>query len=404
MHRRLAARPVLSRALLALALAGASGAAFGIQVCELNGQPINPDNGNTTAGKTGLMRCHEGEGGPVVREQELQHGKFMGVVRYFKDGAIDKEYKVNERGNRDGLAREWAAGDGGKRGLVREETDRDGRTIGLARTWYPSGVLRRVTFYGDDEREQAYAEFTMQGQLYELRCASQPVLGKDFDDRAACGFAGSASSVVLYSGKGQPRSRVSFERGERKKSETLWDSGSVRDVQEATASGGTDKSFAADGTLRHEVQWVGLGNGRPGRITTLDREFHESGKLIRERTWRAGERGGEPLTESTWYLNGQPKARTDYVAEDGRTLRRETEFHDNGKKSFEGAWIVGARGSRDETATGTHRSFDPDGHLRSERSYDERGRLKHERELDERGNVVRDDDVFEDGSRKAVGR
>jgi antitoxin component YwqK of YwqJK toxin-antitoxin module len=393
-----------SLAVLSLLLATASGAAFAVSVCELNGQSVNPDNGNTTEGKTGLMRCRDGASGPVLREQELQHGKFMGVVRYFKDGALEKEYRVNERGNRDGLAREWASGDGGKQVLVREETERDGRTIGLARNWYPNAVLRRVTFYGDDAREQAYAEFTMQGQLYELHCAAQPVLGKDFDDRAACGFAGVASSVVLYSGKGQPRARVSFERGERKKSETLWDSGSVRDVQEATATGGIDKSFAADGTLRHEVQWVGLGNGKPGRVTTLDREFHESGKLIRERTWRAGERGAEPVAESLWYLNGQPKAQTVYAAEGGRTLRRETGFHDNGKKSFEGSWIVGARGGRDETATGTHRSFDAEGRLRSERVYDERGRITHEREMDERGNVVRDDEVFEDGSRKAVGR
>ncbi|MDQ2927030.1 MAG: hypothetical protein M3R22_02520 [Pseudomonadota bacterium] len=402
MHR--AAAFLLRPALLALALADSSASAFGVQVCELNGQPVNPNNGSTTAGKIGLMRCHEGEGGPIVREQELQQGKFMGIVRYFKDGAVEKEFRVNERGNRDGPAREWATGEAGKHVLVREETERDGSTIGLARSWYPSGVLRRVTFYGDDAREQAYAEFTMQGQLYELRCAPQPVLGKDFDDRAACGFAGAASSVVLYSGKGQPHARVSFERGERQKSETLWDSGSVRDVQEATSSGGTDKSFAADDTLRHEVQWVGIGNGRYVRVTTLDREFHESGKLIRERKWRPAERGAEPVSESLWYLNGQPKAQTDYVTDNDRTLRRQVEFHDNGKKSFEGSWVVGARGGGDETATGTHRSFDAEGRLRAERIYDERGRIKHEREIDERGNVVRDDEVFEDGSRKAVGR
>ena len=55
--------------------------ALAVQVCELDGQHVNPSNGATTAGKTGLMRCREGEGGPVVREQELQQGKFMGLVR-----------------------------------------------------------------------------------------------------------------------------------------------------------------------------------------------------------------------------------------------------------------------------------------------------------------------------------
>ena len=58
----------------ALAAACTALPAFAVQVCELNGQPVNPNNGYTTEGKSGLMRCRDGEGGPVVREQELQHG------------------------------------------------------------------------------------------------------------------------------------------------------------------------------------------------------------------------------------------------------------------------------------------------------------------------------------------
>ncbi len=392
-------------ALVALALGGGADAALAVQACELNGQPINPDNGSTTEGKTGLMRCRDGQGGAILREQELQHGKFMGAVRYFQGGVLEKEYRVNERGNRDGLAREWSRADAaGKSVLVREETYRDGHNVGLAKSWYPSGTLRRLTFYGDDEREQAYAEFNMQGQLYELRCAARPVLGSDFDDKAACGFSGAPSTVVFYGGKGQPRARAVFVAGVRQKSDTLWDSGAVRDEQEATAGGGIERSFAADGTKRHELQWVALTGGRSGRITTLEQEFHESGKLVRERRWKVGERGGEPVSDARWYLNGQPKALIEYVADNGRTLRRDVEFHDNGRKSFEGSWLVGARGERDESAIGTHRRFDADGHLRLERTYDERGHLSHERELDENGKVGRDDEVFEDGSRKAVGR
>ena len=78
--------------------------------------------------------------------QELQAGAFKGAVRYFKNGQLEKDYRVNERGNRDGIAREYARGDSGaKPVLVREETYRDGRTVGLARSWYPSGQLRRVS-------------------------------------------------------------------------------------------------------------------------------------------------------------------------------------------------------------------------------------------------------------------
>ena len=393
--------PVALAALAALAL---TPLAHAVPSCELNGQRVNPDNGSTTEGKTGLMRCRDGEGGLVLREQELQGGKFMGVVRYYQEGVLQREYHVNEKGNRDGLSREWARPEpGAKPVLVREETLRDARTIGIARVWHPTGQLRRVTFYGDDEREQAHAEFTAQGQLADLRCGPKPVLGADFDDKAACGFAGAVSTVTLYNGKGVAKGRLAFDRGESRKSETLWENGAVRESTEQNAAGGVERAFAVDGTKRRETQWTTVPGERPRRITTLDQEFHESGKLVRERRWRPSERGGELQLEATWYLNGQPKTKSEYSVADGRTLRRETSYHDNGRKAFEGAW-QGERGGRAELAVGTQQTFDGEGRLRGERSYDERGRIKRERELDERGNVVRDDEVFEDGSRKAVGR
>jgi hypothetical protein len=76
--------------------------ALAVQVCELDGQHVNPSNGATTAGKTGLMRCREGEGGLVVREQELQQGKFIGRVRCCKDderGQVKRERELDEHGN-----------------------------------------------------------------------------------------------------------------------------------------------------------------------------------------------------------------------------------------------------------------------------------------------------------------
>jgi antitoxin component YwqK of YwqJK toxin-antitoxin module len=300
--------PCLAAALLAFA----SPAVLAVQVCELNGQPVNPNNGYTTEGKTGLMRCRDGEGGPVVREEELQQGKFMGVVRRFRDSALEREYRVNERGNRDGLSREWAPATGGdKPVLVREETYRNGSTVGLVRTWTAAGQPRRIAFHGDDGNERASVEFNAQGQLSELRCAPQPVFGTAFDDRAACGHAGAATTSTLYSGKGQAASRVMVERGVRRKLETLYESGAVHELQESNATGGVERTFAADGTKRREVQWLALAGDRPRRVTTLDQEFHESGKKLRERHWQAGERG-ELVSEETWYLNGQPKERVEY--------------------------------------------------------------------------------------------
>ena len=178
----------------------------------------------------------------------------------------------------------------------------------------------------------------------------------------------------------------------------------MRELSEVSAGGGVERSSPPTAPSGASSSGRRSPASAPRRVTVLDQEFHESGKLVRERRWRPTERGAELVSERRWYLNGQPKTRSDYSVADGRTLRRETGFHDNGRKSFEGAGRAPAGGGRGELATGTQQSFDAEGRLRGERIYDERGRIKRERELDERGNVVRDDEVFEDGSRKAVGR
>lgn len=78
----------------------------------------------------------------------------------------------------------------------------------------------------------ALAEFSAEGQLTDLRCGPSPLLAPHFDDIEACGFSGDVSNAVLYSAKGQPRMRLAYQRGERRRSEALWDDGSVRNLQE----------------------------------------------------------------------------------------------------------------------------------------------------------------------------
>ena len=399
---------VLARLAAVSSMALAAGPVLALQTCEIAGQSVNPNNGGTTAGKSGLMRCKDADTGEVQREQELQNGKFMGVVRYFRSGQVEKEFGVNERGNKEGLSREWTIDASGKRVLTREETDRNGSMVGLARTWYPSGQRQRLTFYGDDQREQAVVEFTADGKLADLRCAPTPLFGSDFDDRAACGFGGPVTTV-LYNGKGQASSRIAFERGERRKTETLYDSGAVRELRELTTTGGVERSFTADGTERHAVQWVALpakdASSRPGRVNVLDQEFHESGKLVHERRWAPSERRAEPVSETWWYLNGQMKELVAHATVGEQRTRHRSTYFDNGKLASDGTWLLPeTRFDRGSQPTGVHRSFDPSGTLRSERVYDDRGRLTREREFDERGSLVRDDEVFEDGSRKAAGR
>lgn len=384
--------------LCALVLGAASANVQAIQVCELDGQHVNPANGHTTAGKTGLMRCRDGEGGPVVREQELKNGVFMGVVRHFKDGVLHREHSVNERGNRDGRAREY---DGSQ--LVLEETYRNGKVVGLSKRWHANGQLRRVSFHAEEDREQAVAEFTRQGRLAELRCAPQPQLAPAADDAAWCGHQGGPGTVSTYTEDGRLRGKLVHERGERRLSELLWENGRPRERVESTATGGTERSFTDGGTPRRERQWVNVEDGgRMRRSTVLEREYHESGTLVHEKRWAPGPRGGELQSERRWYLNGQPREAVTYTQADGRTLRRDLGFHDNGKLAHASEWLLAGRYERQ--AAGVHKSFDASGLLRLERHHDAKGRLTREREFDGSGQVTRDDELFEDGSRKAYAR
>lgn len=393
-----------SRVLALMFALAVPGLAHAVESCEIGGQSVNPNNGNTTAGKTGLMRCRDSEGGPVLREQELRNGVFMGVVRSFRNGVLEREHSVNEKGNRDGRSREFAATPGASNQVLRDETLRNGTTVGLARTLLASGTLKRVSFHGDDGREQAVAEFTPQAKLAELRCGAQPLLAPDADDATWCGHRGREPvTVELFASNGAVRGRLTHQRGERRKVEALWDNGKLREETVIDSAGGSERGYSAEGVKRREAVWVTqVANGRSTRITTLDQEFHESGTLVRERRWLPGERGSELQLEQHWYLNGQPREKLEYFQQDGQSARRETRYHDNGRVSAEGLWFV--KGRYDSQATGTHKNFDDQGRLRSERFHDGRGRVNRERELDETGRVLRDEALFEDGSRKAFAR
>jgi YD repeat-containing protein len=426
----------------------ASSSTVALQRCELDGRPVDVNNGAATANRSGLVRCRDADSGQVEREQQLQDGRFMGVVRQFKAGQVAREYSVDEKGNRDGVSREWEIdATTSRRTLVREETLRNSQNVGVARAWYSSGTPRRLTAYGDDGRERAAVDFNEDGRVSALRCTGEPVFGPLFDDRTACGHAGAASTVVLYSGRGTPTSRITYDRGERRKAETLFPSGAVRQIRVTEVEGGFEQTFAENGVKRRELRWVtvvpgssagtgtstnaptstststGAGAGanaggianasaassfapRPRSVETLDQEFHESGSLVRERRWTPTERGAEPLLEATWYLNGQPRDRDEFVTEDGRRLRHQTTYYDDGRPASQGVWWIGPSGSRvdrSERAIGVHKRFYPDG-TRTELTYDDRGRVARERDVAADGRTVRDDEVFEDGSRKATGR
>jgi hypothetical protein len=199
---------------------------------------------------------------------------------------------------------------------------------------------------------------------------------------------------------------VAFDHGERRRIENLWENGKPQQVVDLDATAGTENDFAEDGVKRKALAWVvqpGGTAGKPGRrVLTLQQDYHESGSLIRERHWTPTDRGASLALDEEWYLNGQLKNKDDYFQQDGQPLKRSTRYHDNGKVATVGLWMM--KGEYDDHEIGVHQDFDADGHLRGESTYDARGRVTRERALDETGKVLHDDQVFEDGSRKAFAK
>lgn len=368
--------------------------AHAVQDCELNGESVNPANGHTTRGKTGLMRCKDRDSGLPMREQELRNGEFVGLVRHYQDGKLSKEHSVNERGNMQGRAREFAAN-----GQVVFDANYDnGSRAGLARAFYESGEPRRAVFH-EDGREKASIEWNKQGQMQELRCADRPVLAPAADDRRLCGFAG-PSAVELFSGRGELQSRITFDNGQRTRYENYWRNGRPQVQQEISATRRVERRFAEDGTRRRETQWAAAPASTGRLFKVLEQEFSERGSLVREQRWGDD---GTALSDVSFYLNGQPRQRTEFSRNGDTVSRRESQYHDSGKLAGEGVFVEAGR-SRSATPVGSHKRYDEAGRVAAESIYDERGRLAREKLWDEAGRLVRDDEVFEDGSRKAYAK
>ncbi|RZJ17914.1 MAG: hypothetical protein EOO54_15915 [Haliea sp.] len=385
---------------MAAALLGAAGflpAAHAVQDCELGGQSVNPANGNTTAGKTGLMRCKDRDSGQLVREQELQGGRFMGLVRNYEDGQLKKEHSVNERGNLQGRSREFAPG--GQ--VLREAVYDNGDEIGLVRSFHANGQLRRAAWHVKDGGEQAVAEFNAQGQLSSLRCADKPLLAPAADDARWCGFTGGASRLELFDSRGVLSARTSYVAGQRIRHEALHDNGRPNHQDEISGNRRVQRYFNTAGEKRREVDSIASGVTSAGRTAwsiVREQDFGAGGAITRDRRWS----DGKAVSDEAFYMNGQPRSKTVYGVDGNPSLLETSQYYDNGRMASTGRYIAVNR-SR-QLPAGSHRNFDENGRVLSESVYDDRGRITREKSWDGDGKLLRDDEVFEDGSRKAYAR
>lgn len=395
------ARLALGATLLAL---GGS-AAWAVEDCTVNGESVNPANGSTTRDKTGIMRCKDRDSGVLVREQELRAGKFEGLVRYFKDGKLNREFSVNEKGNRDGRAREFAP-DGTT--VVLDETARNGSTVGLVRAWYPDGSPRRVAWVGEEQqpRERASVQYTRKGQISELACGPRPLLAPWVDDTTLCGFNGKASTVETFAENGTLRAANTWLNGAATKSVSFHNNGKPASVDEVQGEQRLQQQFSADGVKLKEVLWRLKTEAQPS-IKLRERDFADgSGTLVREQVFALvdvnNQQQNRLAKDTRFYLNGQKKSEDGYQLESRTDVHDAKRFHDNGQLAAQGRYVVEARYR--ERAVGVHQQFSEQGRLVAENTYNDKGNIQRERAWDATGQLLRDDAVFEDGSRKAFAK
>lgn len=354
--------------------------AWAVQRCELNGESVNSNNGHTTAGKSGVMRCTDEDGQVRRREQTLREGRFVGpVVMVLADGER-REYSVNERGNRHGLARTFD----GKGTLRKEENLEDGSNVGVQRNFAEAGYLQELHF-SDQRRTVLTIAYLADGTVKELRCAPASVVPQD---REVCGHTGRASDVTLFREPGKPSGTVSYLRGQMQRLSVLDREGRLVRNEELKDGRRIKRVFYASGKPRSETDFIERDPNGPGGREGTAREWAESGQLTQETTWA---QGYEQRIQQ-WYLNGKPKMRQQ-IRREGREHERTIEsFWDNGKPAAVNA-------ERNGRLWGWQKYFNEDGVLVREDEHGERGLLQRRKRYNEQGALEREERFLEDGSR-----
>lgn len=402
LHPQRAAGIGLTTLLLALACQPA----LAVQDCEFQGKHINTSDGSQTAGKTGMVRCKDRSSGVLEREYELRDGQSIGLSRYYRDGTLVKEFTITANGPHEGPEREWA-----KNGqLVLEFTNVKGNARGLRRQWFEDCKQRKIEWVTDHERDGAAVEYNALGQLASLRCGPKPLLAPHVNDAKLCGFEGVPSTVNLYSHKGDLRGTTVLLVGVEQRATTFSANGKP-ELEEELLPGGTQKRetiyYAEGGGKRRERLWD-VSNGRPA-LLLREADFHTSGTLVAERQYQVvetsnGRKRSRLAVESRFYLNGQPQQKDVYTQGDnGNTELRDTQrYTDQGKLKEQGRFAL--EGRYGERPVGVHQTFFANGKPEREDSFDAKGKVTRQKVWDESGKLVSDDEVFEDGSRKAYSK
>src|SRR5688572_13268264 len=116
--------------------------AYAVQDCEMNGQHVNPANGSTYAGKTGIMKCVDRDTKKLVREEEYRNGRAIGYRKFVDHYGKTGVGNYNEQGNRDGEYKEYDPNGN----LIAEERYVNGSMSGVQTHYHANKQVRRRSF------------------------------------------------------------------------------------------------------------------------------------------------------------------------------------------------------------------------------------------------------------------
>jgi antitoxin component YwqK of YwqJK toxin-antitoxin module len=401
----------LIKAIFLIAACASFNWAHAIIRCEMNGKSVNQSNGSELVGLTGMLRCTEQDTGKLQREQEMKNGKFIGLERmYAREGYLVRERSVNERGNTQGIEKEfWPSGK-----LRRESTHDNGTAVGAARSYHDNGQPERVSFVADS-RVQASLSYNKDGALTELSCHSASVVP---EDRKTCGFDGKVRTTTFATNRSNKLNAVhTYEQGKLLASTYYNEDGDVS-LELAMKDGARwHRFYYAHGTkdgkkILREERLYEPSDDKKYRLS------NDGGPLQWSKQWGTNEQliehirysKSNPVAIERWYLNGAIKEKivAISVAEGnpfgGLGVRSLREQYDDTGRITSRENFVGTGNNRAQPV-GLQQAFYPNGKIAVEETYSplddrSRSRLIARKEWDESGKLTADDEILEDGSRK----
>ncbi|WP_120608837.1 toxin-antitoxin system YwqK family antitoxin [Corallococcus sp. CA053C] len=389
---------VMRLVVLSVSLLGAP--SWAVEHCQFKGQPINLDNGSSTAKLTGTVRCVDEDTKQETHTVSFRDGKQDGwEIRRWPGGrAVEQEYRA---GKRHGGFKRFEDGK-----LVESTQYADDNPRGESLRYHRNGKVSRRTDEQPEDAKSTYADYDESGRLTEAGCGLQSSREAGIKD---CVWKG-PSPLVFFHPTGQKRAVIPLKNGLREGATETFDAKGERTASTAFAAGlrdGVSTEFRA---------------GKPRRSTTYARgekdgdetEFFDDGAKKQVITWK----GREQLKRVEFFQNGERKR--ELVVKGDRAV--ESIFDDTGALRERQNQLRG-KGYGGWVREGLSESFLPDGgpELREhfvqgdaegqrqvwaengvlvEDSQWKQGRVTERKRWNPDGGLVEDEAFYEDGSRK----